>query len=177
MKNLLFFLFAASAAVSCNNQIPYFEAKVQPVNEEKYEYPYTSDRPFNNWEIGDEKNIVLVLNSLKAYQDGKIATSIENFADVVTLEFDNYHFKGNKDRAMQLFTRKRNNLQSLDIQIENCQSLTSRDTKDEWVSIWYKQKWTSKSGKTDSLFCMEDLKIENGKIAVLDQKTRRYPKN
>jgi len=36
-------------------------------------------------------------------------------------------------------------------------------------------KWTDAKGKTDSVYMMDDLKIENGKITVLDEKSRHFP--
>jgi hypothetical protein len=59
--------------------------------------------------------------------------------------------------------------------MEDYEAVQSKDKKDEWVSLWYKAVNTDKKGKVDSVFKMFDLKIENGKIAVLDQKQRRYP--
>jgi len=55
------------------------------------------------------------------------------------------------------------------------ESVISKDKKEEYVTLWFKEIVTDKSGKTDSLAYVADLKIENGKITELDEKTRKYP--
>ncbi|HEV8273418.1 MAG TPA: hypothetical protein VGQ04_19020, partial [Chitinophagaceae bacterium] len=56
------------------------------------------------------------------------------------------------------------------------ETVISKDKKNEWVSLWYKEKWTDSQGKSDSIFHMDDVKIVNGKIAQIDQKSRKYMK-
>jgi hypothetical protein len=36
--------------------------------------------------------------------------------------------------------------------------------------MWYKQIMTDKAGKTDSMGVVDDCKIVNGKIVILDEK-------
>jgi hypothetical protein len=55
------------------------------------------------------------------------------------------------------------------------ESVISADKKDEWVTLWYKQIQTDKKGKTDSLGVVDDAKIVNGKIVLLDEKIQHYP--
>lgn len=55
------------------------------------------------------------------------------------------------------------------------ESVISKDKKDEWVTLWYKQITTDKKGKVDSISVVDDIKIENGKITVLDEKSRKFP--
>ena len=56
------------------------------------------------------------------------------------------------------------------------ESVHGKDNKQDWVSIWYRAKWTDKNNKLDSVMFMDDAKIENGKIRVLDTKLRHFPK-
>ena len=60
--------------------------------------------------------------------------------------------------------------------MDDYETVTSKDKKDNWVSLWYTQIMTDKKGNADSVYNMDDLKIDNGKIVVLDQKTRKFPK-
>jgi len=46
---------------------------------------------------------------------------------------------------------------------------------EDWVSLWYKEVWTGKDGKMDSTHNMDDIKVENGRIKVIDNKQRRFP--
>ena len=75
-----------------------------------------------------------------------------------------------------MFKRDRAALKSIKIIMEDFESVKSRHKEDlGYVSLWYKQIWQDKKGKTDSLECMDDLKIENGKITLLNEKVRHYP--
>ena len=50
------------------------------------------------------------------------------------------------------------------------ESVIAADKSEEWVTLWYKQYQTDKKGVTDSLGVVDDCKIVNGKIVVLDEK-------
>jgi hypothetical protein len=53
----------------------------------------------------------------------------------------------------------------------------SKDGTQEYVSMWYKQKWQDQKGNWDSVVCMDDMKFVNGKIASIDEKRRKFSKN
>ena len=177
MKKITFLVMVSAIFIACNNQAPKTDAPLGSIDEEKLNYPYTLDHPADNWDRGDQKNVVLVLNSFKAYQDGNVGECLKYFADTVTLDFDNYHYRGPKDSVLAMFTTSRNNLASMEVKMEDWEAVTSKDKKEEWVSLWYKQKTKDRTGKMDSVYCMDDLKIVNGKIAILDQKQRHFPGN
>jgi hypothetical protein len=59
--------------------------------------------------------------------------------------------------------------------MDDYEAVTGKDKKSEWVTLWYKQVVTYKSGKMDSAEVVDDLKVENGKFTVLDEKQRKYP--
>ena len=74
-----------------------------------------------------------------------------------------------------MFTEGWKNTASVKIVMGDYESVISKDKKDEWVTLWYKQIVTDKKGKVDSMSVVNDAKIENGKITVLDEKTRKFP--
>ena len=59
--------------------------------------------------------------------------------------------------------------------MDDWESVISKDKKIEYVSLWYKQIWTDEKGRVDSLECMDDLRMKNGKIVALNEKIRHYP--
>ena len=174
MKKVLFVSGLAMLAISCNNKT---ESKTDDSNmassSEKIDYAYLprNHQP-DNWDRGDQKNVALVLNSLKAWADGNIDESVKNFADTVTLQWDGFDSKVSKDTLRQWFKHD----YSVQIKMDDYETVTSKDKKDNWVSLWYTEIHTDKTGKVDSVFNMDDLKIDNGKIVLLDQKTRKFPK-
>jgi hypothetical protein len=59
--------------------------------------------------------------------------------------------------------------------MEDWESVVSKDKSMEYVSLWYKQYFTDANGKADSIECMDDLRMKNGKIAMINEKIRHYP--
>jgi len=175
MKSLLLFLLLLFLFAACNEPAPATATDEKtPASTETLNYPYTTDHPGDNWEIGDPKHSLMVLTSLKAYENGNIDECIKAFADSVSLAFDNYEARVSKDTLKAIFGRERSQLKSFKVDMDDWESVISKDKKDEWVSLWYKQVWEDGTGKVDSLDVMDDLKIVNGKIAVLDQKVRHF---
>ena len=177
MKRILFTASIALMVISCNTKS---ESKTGDENtasassSDKIEYAYL---PMNhqpdNWVRGDQKNVALVLNSLKAWADGNIDECLKYFADSVNIAWDGVDRKVSKDTLKTWFNHDNATVQ---IKMDDYETVTSKDKKDNWVSLWYTQIMTDKKGNTDSVYNMDDLKIDNGKIVVLDQKTRKFPK-
>lgn len=137
--------------------------------------PYTLSRPYKNWQPGDQQHALTVMNSLKAWENGDIPKSMEAFADSVEINFDNWVGKYSKDSLAKQFTAYRNTLASSSIKMEDWESVIAEDKSEEYVTLWYKQYNTDKKGKTDSVFCINDALIKNGKIASLSEAVRHYP--
>jgi hypothetical protein len=57
--------------------------------------------------------------------------------------------------------------------MDDWESVISKDKKDEWVTLWYRQKWEDNKGKSDSSDIVNDLKMKDGKIIRLDEYTRK----
>ncbi len=182
MKKLLLVSCIAWAAAGCNNSGETNAAKadstgtavlVQPAVPEM---PYTLDEPYKNWQTGDPQNALTVMKSLKGYETGDIAACVAGFGDSVVLHFDKFRAKLSNDSLKSMFTEDRmKNVASMKIQMNDWESVISEDKKEQWVTLWYKQIWTDKKGKTDSISCVDDAKIENGKIVLLDEKVQHYP--
>jgi hypothetical protein len=174
MKKFLFIGGLAVMAIGCNNtESKKDDSMAMASSSEKIDYAYLPrDHQPDNWDRGDQKNVALVLNSLKAWADGNIDESVKNFADTVTIQRDGFDSKVSKDTLRQWFKHD----YSVQIKMDDYETVTSKDKKDNWVSLWYTEIHTDKAGKVDSVFNMDDLKIDNGKIVLLDQKTREFPK-
>lgn len=182
MKQKVLFAFMLSAFVSCTNsetkKEPAGEAQVKSatkVEEPKMEYAYTIDHP-DQWEWGSKENTKMVLQCLKDFENGNMDACMTAFSDSVTLRFDGMEGKFSKDSAKALFLKSRSNVKDMKIVMDDFESVKSKDGKEEWVSLWYKQKWQNKNDKWDSVSIMDDLRIMNGKIVVLDEKERHFGK-
>jgi hypothetical protein len=174
---LLLLFFAA-----CNSSAPKTETAATTdtaakAPEVKIDYAYMpGDRQPNSWEMGDPKNLELVLKSLKAWENGNVEEAISYFADSARVAFDGFEGKLSKDSILAMFGRDRKNFATMKIHMSDYETVTSKDKQENWVTLWYKQVWTDAKGKKDSLSVVDDVKVENGKVVELDEKIRHYPK-
>ena len=181
MKKLLFFVCTALFAAGCNDKSGTTDAKssdttkVAETKMEKMNYPYTLDRPYQDWQPGDQKHAVTAMNSLKGFENGDIAACMAGFGDSVNIKFDGFRQKFSHDSLATFFTGARAQYASMKIEMGDWESVISKDGKEEWVTMWYKQVTTDKKGKIDSMNCVDDAKIVNGKIVELDGKVQHFP--
>lgn len=175
MKSMATFLLMGCVALACNDQATTSEQSEPAGDTTQIEYAYTTDHPADNWVPGNQQHAAMVLKSLKAFENGNLDEAIRDFADSVTWSMDYFEQKMSKDSLKAMMQQYRDDLTSYSIKMDDWESVISKDKKTEWVSLWYRQYWTEKSGKSDSLICMDDVKIENGKIAEIDEKVRHFP--
>jgi hypothetical protein len=140
------------------------------------EFAYSINHPADNWTPGNLEHVATVLKGLKAWENNDIDGSLASFADSVLVEFDGYEAKLGKDSLKAFMTGGRSQYKDVEIQMADWESVISKDKKDEFVSLWYKQITTDQQGKVDSVEIMNDVKIENGKVVSLNEKSRRYGK-
>lgn len=171
--------FAILFAMACNNPEASKESSTTAAETpaaEKIDYAYLpADHPADYWDRGDQKNVAIVLKSLKAFENNNVEESMAGFGDSIRFSSDGFDAKISKDSLRAIFKEGWKNMQSLKVEMGDFEAVTSKDKKEEYVTLWYKQIMTDKAGKKDSMACVNDLKIENGKIVLLDEKTRKYP--
>ena len=180
MKRVLFFTGIVIFVISCNNKT---ESSASTADSTKTTasaagepvYPYTLGETYKDWQPGDKQHAANVMKGLKAFETGDIDACVATFGDSVDLKFDYFHAKLGNDSLKKFFTQQRADYNKLTIHMGDWESVISKDKKTEYVTMWYKQVWTDKKGKTDSLGVVDDAKIVNGKIVELDEKIQHYP--
>jgi hypothetical protein len=181
MKKFLLFSCVALFAFGCNNEGAKDAGNgdttkmdgTKMADAKLPEMPFPLDHPYDNWQIGDPQHAVTVMASLKAYTAGDMDAAIAAFGDSVRIGFNNLQAKLSKDSLKAMFTQGRAMFGSNTIKMDDWESVISADKKSEWVTLWYKEYVTDKKGNIDSMSVVDDAKIENGKIVVLDQKTQK----
>jgi len=181
MKKILLISSLAIFALACNNNDAKDAktgdstkmAEIKPDAKAVPDMPFPLDHPYENWQTGDPQHAVTVMKSLKAFVDGDINTCMEAFGDSVRVGFDNFQAKLSKDSLKASFTQWRAMTASTVIKMDDWESVISSDKKNEWVTLWYKEIHTDKKGNVDSIGVVDDCKIMNGKIVVLDEKTQK----
>ncbi len=177
MKKMFWAAALAALLAGCNNESKKEGgAADQPAAAApQLHYPYTVDEPYANWQPGDQQHVVTVMKALKGFETGDIAACAAGFADSAELRFDQFRARMSNDSLKTFFANERGRFAEMKIKMRDWESVISADKKQEYVTLWYTQSWTDQSGKTDSVSVINDCKIVNGKIAMLDEKTQRYP--
>lgn len=139
---------------------------------EAVNYAYTLNHS-PEWQWGSNKNTEVALNALKGFETGDIAGTMQYWGDSVKLEFDNFDKKVSNDSLKAMFTAWRGNSTEFKVEMQDYESVISKDKEWEWVSLWYKQVMTNAKGEVDSMECMDDLRFKDGKIVLLNEKTRK----
>ena len=78
-----------------------------------------------------------------------------------------------KDSVTTMFTKMRNDYKSITVKMNDWESVVSKDKKEEWVTIWYRQKWEDMKGQKDSADFVDDLQLKDSKIIRLSEYTRK----
>ncbi|CAN5360975.1 hypothetical protein BH09BAC2_BH09BAC2_22070 [soil metagenome] len=137
--------------------------------------PYTVDKT-PDWEKGDDGNIATAMTALRGYESNDMNAMKATFADSIEFYGDNFAFKGTRDSLTNILSGWRNGLDSIHIKMHDYESVKSKGRGEEWVSLWYTQTAKNKAGKIDSTSEMDDLRLVNGKITVIDTKSRKLGK-
>jgi hypothetical protein len=168
MRNFLIIALTVTSIFSCKNAEEKAEATANVT------YPYSLEKP-DNWDIGSKENTLLVMNALKAFEDNKVEDCLSYFADTVRWRADYMDQTLSKDSLRTAMTNLRNSIQGIQVKMGDFESVISKDKKDEWVTLWYTEIVTDKTGKTDSLAMVNDIKVSKGKIVELNESIRHFP--
>ncbi len=174
MKKTILYMGILLLAVACKNK----QAAEVPASETvlaEADYPYTLKKPYKNWQAGDQKNALVVLKMLKAWETRNVAECASYFADTTEMNFDGYHSIMSHDSITPFLESSLADYASVKIEMQDWESVVSADKMDEWVTVWYKQSWVDKKGVADSLNIIDDAKIVNGKITVFDEYIQHFP--
>lgn len=179
MKKLFFIPLLGLFIFSCNSKSDNAAAtstdSTKTTSLGELTYAYTLDEPYREWQPGEQQHVVTVMKSLKGFETGDMDATMAGFGDSVDLRLDYFQAKLSNDSLRKFFANERANYTSMTIKMGDWESVISKDKKSEYVTLWYKQIWTDKKGKTDSLAVIDDAKIVNGKIVELDEKIRHFP--
>ena len=178
MKKVLFFSCVALFAISCTNNDTKDAktgdttkmADTKMTSAKIPEMPFPTDHPYDNWKAGDPQHAVTVMKGLKAFTEGDVNGAMDAFGDSVRIGFDHYQARLSKDGVKAMLTQNRAMYASITVKMDDWESVISEDKKSEWVTLWYKEYDTDKKGNVDSMGVVDDAKMVNGKIVVLDEK-------
>ena len=176
MRRIIILFLAAAFLISCNaNNTPEVKGAADSTGKmEAPNLPFTVDKT-PDWETGNPSHVALAMNTLKAFVDNDMTGIKQYLADSVEFYTDGIKFKGSRDSLIKVFTEFRGALSRIDIKMHDYESVKSKSRGEEWVGMWYTENDVNKAGVNDSSMVMDDIKIVNGKVALIDSKGRKLP--
>lgn len=179
MKQIFAFIFLVIAFAACNStetKTTETTTTTDAAPAAEVTLPYSLAMPYNNWSIGSNENVAAAMNGLKAFVDNDFTALAATLSDSISLDFDQLQVKLSRDSAMKFFTTARAAYKDITISMDDYVSVISADKKHEWVTLWYKQSWTDPKGGKDSMNVINDIKLSNGKMVALHEKSSRFQK-
>ena len=177
MKSLVMLMVGGVLFASCNNSKSTTpgatnDTTATAANVQKMNYPYTIDHP-DYWEIGSQQNTLKALNSLKAWENRNMDESLKYFGDSIHIQFDGTDKMVSNDTLKAMFNESASIAKNWSIKMQDWESVISKDKKEEYVTLWYREYHKNRQGVKDSADIINDLKMKDGKIIGLDEYTRK----
>ena len=123
----------------------------------------------SSFAIGKSENAKTVLAIWKAYQDNKLADTKDLWADSVTLQFENFTFRGIRDSALAGGVADRARFTSVTDSVDAWMPLHSNDRNEDWVAVWAREYTVDKKGKKDTADIHEIWMMKDGKARFMSQ--------
>ena len=137
-------------------------------------YPYTIKYP-DNWSMDtSHTNTMVALNALKSYETMDTVLMKKCFADTLTFNYDGGTFKGSIGQLIKMTVEMAGAQKNIKLDMKDWESVVGKDRKEEWVTVWYTQKWTDPKGAADSVEYVNDFQLKSGKIVRLDEYVRHF---
>jgi len=164
MKKVLILLFIPVYLWSCSGAGTTMPAAKDSSVAPKVTLPYTASYS-STFVPGKDSDVLTVLNSYKDWETGDMAALKTTLADSTEYIFPSgYDLKGSCDSVIKVFTKYRDSLSGVKLNLVAWTSNHSVDKGDDWVNVWYTETDTYKTGKVDSTNYEDDNMIKNGKI-------------
>jgi len=183
MKKILL-VAAVAALAACNNTTD--NAKVESMNkdsgstkmDDNMNYPYSPDYS-HNFEIGNTKNVMAILQLYKDWDNNTIENSKNAFAEMNdTLVFASGDIlTGSRDSIIATAKKIRTSMGTVQDVVHAWVPLKSTDRNEDWVLVWTREIRTDANGKKDSSELQETWRFDkDGKVNLLYQYEQQPPK-
>ncbi len=180
MKKILLGLSLSVFLFSCNSgeekaaapaaETPVVATADKPAADLPYKASYSS-----TWSTDvSDADLKTVMMSYKDWETNNMPGLQGAFADTVTVEMNNGdHLVKSKGDLVTFWSKFRDSLSSVRIDMEGWHKMYSTDKKEGYVVTWYKEYDTYKGGKVDSASYHDINQLKNGKISWYSQYKRK----
>jgi hypothetical protein len=177
MKRIIFFLSAALLFIACNSATsPAEEPGTDTSNVAETSavpavtLPYTPVFETAWTDDVSDNDLLTVLNSYKHWETGDLTALKSTLADSVQFfSWSGMEYKGANDGLMKIWTVSRDSLSSVKIIFDAWRKMHAVNKNEDWVSTWYTEVDTYKTGKVDSSYYQDNNQVKNGKIVYYSQ--------
>ena len=171
MKRIFICLSFAIFLLSCNNATTKTDTTTQKSSSD---LPYTASYS-SNWSTDvSDADLKMVLTTYKDWADGNITNLGNAIGDSIAVDFNNGdHFNGKNADLMKIWSKTRDSLSSVAIDMQGWQKMYATDKKESFIVTWYKETDTYKMGKVDSAYYHDINQVKNGKITWYSQYKRQ----
>ena len=174
MKNLIYLVAFTASVVSCTapvkEEAPATEAAASTVT-----LPYTATYSSQfNQDVSDN-DLLTVLNSYKAWENGDMTSLRSTMADSISFNgWDGTVYNGPTENLLAKWGTTRDSLSSVKIVFAAWDKAHAIDKNEDYIDVWYKEIDTYKSGKVDSADWHDINMVKNGKIVWYSQFRRAF---
>ncbi len=139
--------------------------------------PYTATYSSNFTTDVSDADLKMVLNSYKDWADGNIPALEGSLADSVDFDAsDGSSRKLSKADLGKIWSKSRDSLSSVKIEMYAWQKMYAKDKKEGHVITWYKETDTYKDGRVDSATYHDINGIRDGRISWYSSMKRGFKK-
>jgi PBP1b-binding outer membrane lipoprotein LpoB len=175
MKRIFLCLCFAMFLFSCNNSKTEVASATTDTTAKMAmtDMPYTVTYSSNFTDNVSDADLKMVLMTYKDWANGNISNLSNSMGDSVYVEFNTGDkFNGTKADLMKIWSKTRDSLSSVTIEMEAWKKMYEPNKKDAAILTWYKEIDTYKTGKVDSGYYHDINGIKNGKISNYSQYKR-----
>ena len=174
MKRIIFCLTIGAFLLSCNNSGEKTAAtSTDSSAKSTVDLPYKASYSSNFTNDVSDADLKLVMQSYKDWETGDMTGLASTIGDSVEVDFSNGdHFKGTNANLLKIWSKLRDSLSSVAIQMGAWQKMYEPVKKEAFVVTWYKETDTYKMGKVDSAFYQDINQVKDGKITYYGQYKR-----
>lgn len=165
-------LMVACLIVACQIKPTAEAATIQADTTLKLPYSLKKQR---TWEMNpDPRTLEAALNAVKAFENNDTTALKGLIADSVHVYYEGGEFNGKRSEFLKAIKEEMDLRKNVQIEMEEWQSIIDKNKNEEWVSMWYKQKWEDANGDPDSLQVYNDVQLKYGKIIKWVDYSRHY---
>lgn len=174
MRKLMMLLIAGMILASCNNDKKdgggNTDCIAASAGDSALKLPYKASYSSQwNDKIAD-KDLQMVINSYKYWQDGDMKAVSGTLADSVGFNgWDGTEMNVTRDSLVGIWGKHRDSIKTVDYDMETWARMHNIQKNDDVVTVWYKETDSYKDGKVDSARYSDINLVKNGKIVWFSQ--------